>query len=163
MASCKLVNRLYDAIPVPVVRDLLLRTHIEKCARCQAALLSREEAMALFVKPRDVGGAEEIWQRVGGTAKNAAGRAGTGTETRMRGPLWWQWAAGAATLIVAVAVGFWLLDNVERSGPGLSAGTAPTPAGFEIKYVNVGGEPAQAFIYQPQGSETVFVWASKTP
>ena len=162
MASCKLVSFFYDAIPSRRFRDLLLRSHVEKCVRCQAALLSREEAKALFVKPEDVGGTEETWRTISEAAKGATPPAGAHAAPRGRGPAWWQWAAGAATLIVVAAVGFWLLDNIGRTGPGPLASTPP-PDRFEIKYVNIGGEPAQAFIYQPQGSETIFVWASKTP
>jgi hypothetical protein len=34
---------------------------------------------------------------------------------------------------------------------------------FEIMYVKVGGEPAQTFVYQAQGTDTVFVWAQRSP
>jgi hypothetical protein len=34
---------------------------------------------------------------------------------------------------------------------------------FEINYINVGGAPAQAFIYRPQGSDMIVVWAEKIP
>jgi hypothetical protein len=38
------------------------------------------------------------------------------------------------------------------------------PAGrFEINYINVDGAPAQAYIYQPQGSDMIIVWAGKNP
>lgn len=159
MASCKLVNFLYDAIPIRAVRDYLLRSHIEACACCQAALLSRDEARALFVSSEDVGGAEEIWRKLSGAVQGAAVPTRAQVAPRGRG-LWWQWAAGAASLIAVAAVSFWLLDNVQGPGSG-SPGAVPA-GGFEIKYVNIGGEPAQTFIYQPQGSETIFVWASKT-
>lgn len=162
MASCKLVNFLYDAIPVRIVRDHLLRSHIEGCARCQAALLSREEARALFVKPEDAGVTEETWRKVSEAESGAAGSAGAHIDRRGRWMLRWQWAAGAVVLIVAAVAGFWLLDGIGRTGPGPLASTPPADR-FEIKYVNIGGEPAQTFIYQPQGSETIFVWASKTP
>jgi hypothetical protein len=57
--------------------------------------------------------------------------------------------------------GFWLLREIGRQGfdPGL-VGAAGR---FQIDYVNVGGAPAQTFVYQPQGTDTVFVWAIKNP
>ncbi len=162
MASCKLVNFLYDAIPVRIVRDYLLRSHIEGCARCQAALLSRDEAKALFVSPADAGGTEEIWRRLSQAGERVTGRAEEAAVPRGPRSMRWQWAAGAAATIALAAVSFWLLENIQGPGTG-SPGAAPARDGFEIKYVNIGGEPAQTFIYQPQGSETIFVWASKTP
>jgi hypothetical protein len=163
MVSCKLVNRLYGAIPLRTVRALLLRSHIEKCERCQAALLSREEAKALFVQPEGVGITEETWRKVSEASSGAAGLPGAQVDHRRRRLMWWQWAAGAATLIAVAAVGFWLLDFVRGPGPGPTPATVAAASGFEIKYVNIGGEPAQTFIYQPQGSEMIFIWASKTP
>ncbi len=156
MASCKIVDFLYAAVPARFVRDLLIRTHIEKCARCQARLVSRPEAGALFVRPEDFGVPDGLWQKVEGRAGHVL------TVPGRRAP-WarWEWAAGAATLLVVAAAGFWLLRNVESGA--VRADFAPPADRFEINYVNVGGAPAQTFVYQPQGSDTVFVWVGKTP
>jgi hypothetical protein len=62
---------------------------------------------------------------------------------------------------VVALTGFWLLREIDR--PGFNAGAVPAADRFEIDYVNVGGAPAQPFVYQPQGTDTVFVWASRTP
>jgi hypothetical protein len=63
-------------------------------------------------------------------------------------------------LVVALA-GLWLMR--ESAGPGSEAGAGAPPERFEIAYVRIGGQPAQTFVYQPQGTDTVFVWAQKTP
>jgi hypothetical protein len=151
-----LVNVLYDAIPLRTVRNFLIRTHMERCERCLARLISRSEVAALLVKPGDLGALETLGQKI----DRRAGHALRCPETRPF-RLHWEWAAGAATFLVLVAASLWLLRGV-RNG-GLRADLAPPAERFEIGFINVGGAPAQAFVYQLQGSDIVFVWAGKNP
>jgi len=73
----------------------------------------------------------------------------------------WRWATAAATAAVVAVTGFWLLREIDR--PGFGPGLVGAADRFQIDYVNVGGAPAQAFVFQPQGTDTVFVWAIKNP
>jgi hypothetical protein len=66
-----------------------------------------------------------------------------------------------STAAVVAVTGFWLLRQVER--PGFRPGDVGPADRFQIDYVNVGGAPAQTFVYQPQGTDTVFIWATKNP
>jgi hypothetical protein len=156
MASCKIVDVLYAAIPLSAVRDFLIRRHIEKCGRCQARLISRPEAEALFVKPSDMGPSGDLWRRI----EPRVGRPVPAPATMPAGPRW-EWAAALATALFFAAAGFWLLRGV-RSERVIVELVRPADR-FEINYINVGGAPAQAFIYQPQGSDMIIVWAEKTP
>jgi hypothetical protein len=154
MASCKVVNILYRALPLQPVRDLLIRTHMEKCECCQARLVSRREAEALLVKPGDAGPAEALWEMIERRAVQAVR-----VPEKKAAWLSWEWAAGAAALLLVAAASFWLLRGVETGA--VRADLTRPPERFEIDYINVGGAPAQAFVYQPRGSEMVFVWAGK--
>ncbi len=158
MPCCKTVDRLYAALPLRPFRDWLIRAHMERCPRCQAGLLSREEAKDLLVGPDQVGGADALWRRISGEAGRVAAVPGPAPA---RGILAWRWASAAAMAAVIALTGFWLLREVER--PGFDANAIAPAERFQIDYVNVGGEPARTFVYQPQGTDTVFVWASKTP
>jgi len=153
MDFCRIADRLYDALPVRPLRDWLIRGHVEKCPRCQARLLSRDEAKSLLVGPAEAGSPEALWRRIAG----AAGRAAAVPGTRPAGaPLIWRWAPVTAMAAAVALTGFWLLREIDRPG------AAPADR-FQIDYVKVGGVPAQTFVYQPQGTDTVFVWASRTP
>ena len=154
MDSCRIVETLYRAVPLGIVRDLLIRGHMERCGRCQARLASRDEAEALLVRPRDGEAVDRLWRRI----VSRAGRLAPVPAKRPAG-LRWEWAVGAAGLLLVAAASFWLLRGVESGG--MRAGDVRPASGFEIHYVNVGGAPAQAFVYQPQGSDTVFVWAGR--
>ena len=78
------------------------------------------------------------------------------------GRLAWRWASVAATAVVVTLAGL-LASPRGRTGRASTRGPIAPADRFEIDYVNVGGEPAQTFVYQPQGTDTVFVWAQKTP
>ncbi|MGA2363030.1 MAG: hypothetical protein ABSG73_11295 [Candidatus Aminicenantales bacterium] len=156
MVSCKIVDVLYGAVPSRLFRNFLIRTHVERCGRCQARLVSRTEAEALFVKSGDVRTVEELWSRI---------EPRTGPDTavpeKKRARLRCEWAAGAATLLLAAAASFWLLRGVQTES--VRADSARPADRFEISYINVGGAPAQAYIYQPKGLDMIIVWAGKNP
>jgi hypothetical protein len=157
MDFCSMVDRLYRAVPLRRFRDWLIRAHLEGCPRCQARLLSRDEARSLLVGPEDVGPADALWQRISRLAEPAC----TVRRPAPRKPGWvWRWAAAAAMTAAVAVTGFWVLRQVERPEAGVLVAEVQR---FEIDYVNVGGEPARTFVYQPQGTDTVFVWASRTP
>jgi hypothetical protein len=156
MVSCKIVNAFYAAVPVRLFRDYLIRTHFDKCAGCQARLVSRHEAEALFVRPEDVGGVADIWGKIDLRAVPEAAAPG-----RRPIGLRWELLAGAATLLVLAAASLWLLRGVETVA--VRADYARPADRFEINYINVGGAPAQAYIYQPAGSDMIIVWANKNP
>jgi hypothetical protein len=158
MAFCKMVDTVYSAIPLGWLRDLLIRKHMESCPRCQGRLASRAEVKRLFVAPEEVGTTEDLWRRV--SARALAADAAARRRSAPAGAAW-RWAAAAAAAAVIAVTGFWLLREVQR--PGFETAAVRPADRFEIEYVNVGGAPAQAFVYQPQGSDTVFVWAARNP
>ena len=158
MAFCKMVDFIYAALPLRPLRALLIRVHMESCPHCQSRLLSRPEAGKLFVASDQIGNTESLWQRI-------SVRTGSGTPVLEAPPIpagaGWRWATAAATAAVVVVTGFWLLRQVER--PGFRPGDVGPADRFQIDYVNVGGAPAQTYVYRPQGTDTVFVWAIKNP
>lgn len=158
MAYCRMVDFIYAVLPFRPLRAFLIRSHMESCPRCQSRLLSLAEAGRLFVRSDRVGMPADLWGRISSHAERAnpvpeasSSPAGVG----------WRWAAAAATALVVAVTGFWLLREIGR--PGFGPGSAGAGDRFQIDYVNVGGTPAQTFIFQPQGSDTVFVWAMKNP
>jgi hypothetical protein len=156
MLSCKIVNVLYSAVPSRLFRDVLIRAHMERCGDCQAQLVSKNEAEALFVKPGDVGAAGDLWRKI---------ERRTGQELSVPGKrpasLRWEWAAGTAAVLFVAAASFWLLRGIQEKT--VRADYVRPADRFEINYINVGGTPAQAYIYQPKGSDMIIVWAEKNP
>jgi len=145
-------------VPLRPFRDLLIRTHVEKCARCQARLASRSEAEALFVKPADLGTTEELGRKFALRAgKERPGAAAKSAPFPRR----WEWAAGAAALLLTAAASFWLLRGLGPEGRG--PGFVEPADRFEINHISVGGAPAQAYVYRPQDSDMIIVWAEKSP
>mgnify|MGYP001079677661 FL=1 len=158
MDFCRIADRLYAAVPLRPFRDWLIRAHMERCPACQERLLSREEARGLLVSKEALGAPGDLWRRI---AAGEASRTAAAEARPARGVPAWRWASAAAMAAVVALTGFWLLRQTGRPGFELAA-VAPTDR-FEIAYVNVGGAPAQTFVYQPQGTDTVLVWATRNP
>jgi hypothetical protein len=153
-----MVDVLYAVLPLRPIRAFLIRSHMENCPSCQARLLSRAEAGKLFVASDRVGMPEALWERI-------SPQEGRGTSVPEAPPVpagtGWRWVAAVGAAAVVAVTGFWLLREVEK--PGFGPGFVGAADRFQIDYVNVGGAPAQTFVYQPQGTDTVFVWATKNP
>ena len=158
MAFCRIVDLIYVVLPLRPLRAFLIRSHMDSCPRCQSHLLSRAEAGRLFVSSDRVEMPADLWGRISSQAERATAVPEAPPAPAAAG---WRWATAAATAAVVAVTGFWLLREIDRQGfdPGL-VGAADR---FQIDYVNVGGAPAQTFVYQPQGTDTVFVWAIKNP
>jgi hypothetical protein len=129
---------------------------MEGCERCQARLVSRSEAEALFVKPGDVVASRDLWPEI----ERRTGQESGGPRKKPTGP-GWEWAAGAAVVLFMAAASLWLLRGIRNET--VRVGDARPADRFEINYINVGGVPAQAYIYRPNGSDMIIVWAEKIP
>lgn len=159
MLRCKTVGFLFDALPIGVWRAFLIRRHVDACPECQKKLLSLEESRALLVGPIDSDECSGLKLRLRSLTANAAADrvpAGHGQSAKFL-----RWAPSAAMLLVLAVTGFWLLLDRSREIP-ISERTRPTDR-FELDYIRVDGQPAGAYIYQPQGAEIIIVWAEKVP
>lgn len=159
MSPCKTVELLYSLIPLKAWRGFLLSRHMESCPHCQAALVSRQEAGSLLLQEKGAAPSGALWTKVesalleetrGEGSKVQAGR----PDFRLR----WGWAVATASL-GAVLLGFLFLRDFRTGRVSADA----VPARFELDYVRVGGQPANAVVYQPQGSDMIIVWAGKNP
>jgi hypothetical protein len=153
MVSCKLAEFFYGLVPLAGFRNFLLRVHMEGCPFCEKSLVSRDQARTLFVGPEGLETDPDLWTRI--RARSADERTGPrGRRLRL------EWATGAAGVLVLAVAGFWLLRNVGPNGAG--SGSGPIVDRFEIESINVGGAPAQAYVYQPGDTDMIFVWAEKS-
>jgi len=156
MFRCKMVEFFFTLVPSRHWRSFLIGFHIEKCPRCQSRLVSRQEAGALFVKGGDLSGVDKLWPAVCGEL----GKEGKAVPPARTRPGWkWGWAFGAAAVLAAVA-GLWLLRDSRT--PDLPLSNLTGADRFELEYVRIGGETAETYVYQPQNSDMVLVWAGKS-
>ena len=160
MSHCKTVEIFYALVPVKPWRGLLIRRHIEKCPRCLAGLASREAVGSLLVRETGVNIGRSLWTEVEAALVGESG----GERMKDRAvelPVMRRWGWAVATAFLAVLIsGFLLLKDFRPEG---TASAAAVPARFELDYVRVGGQPANAVVYQPQGSDIIIVWAGKNP
>ena len=157
MRHSKTVEFLYAVVPLALWRGFLIRRHIEKCPDCQALLASREEAGRLLVREDGVAVGRGLWAGVeafiageSGREKSKAGILQIPSVSR------WGWAVATAFLGVLL-ISFFFLKNFRPERVSADS----VRAGFELEYIRVGGQPANAMIYQPQGSDMIIVWATK--
>jgi hypothetical protein len=155
MSSCKVVSFLYSLVPERLWRAFLIRVHFERCPHCQKKLASAAEARSLFVQEADIRPVHPLW---GDIARSLAARDDEPAERSgsLFGRRLWRWAA--AGIVLVLLAGYWAWKGFRPDGRS----PMPTaPVRFELEYVRVGGQPADAYVYQPQGSDLIIVWAGK--
>jgi hypothetical protein len=139
------------------MRDFVIRRHMENCPRCQERLVNMAQAQSLFVKSREVDVGPDLWTKVQADIETKKPVSRPRRDIRF---FRWEWVLGAAGILFMAAVGFWFQARVMETGPAQS--TARTTDSFEIEYINVGGVPAEPYVYQPGDSDMIFVWAEKS-
>lgn len=154
MFPCKMIDFLFKAFPLRIWQDFLIRRHIHKCPLCQAQLASAEEAKPFLIQESEVGRTEHLWPEIKQRLNEKRGKEHIIDRPQFR----WAWTAGIAALIVAAVLGFWIYSALV---PTRAPAGEDLTDGFQIKYIRVENKPAHAYIYWPQGTEMVIVWAEK--
>jgi len=159
MWHSKIINFCFWILPFNSWKDFLLGRHIEKCPSCLKSLASQEEARSILIQAEEVQNLEVLWLDFLGKLKKEKEK----KVIRQRKPglkLKWQWAAGLATVLLAVAINFWFfqgnkLEKIQEAGEIIEHES------FELYYVKIESEPARTFVFQPHDSKVIIVWAEK--
>ena len=149
MWRCRMVDLLIRVLPVKAWQDLLIRRHVTGCAACTGKLAAREEALAVLVQERDLVSVKAFWPAISHRL-----RPGEAEKARAPSPTW-RWVAVAAGLLAAVGAGLWL-----HRGP-VGNDSADLNRKLQIDYIRIGGEPARAYVFQPQDVNMTLVWVEK--
>ena len=157
MFRCKVINFLIKAFPLKAWQDFLIRRHIQKCPACQARLADDEEVRSFLIQENEV----ESTERLGFAVKaRLSEKSGEKRIVRLPRPRMRRaWTAGMAASVAASVLGFWLYTVLT---PVKVPGDEDLKESFQINYIRVENKPAHAYIYWPQGTEMVIVWAEKT-
>ncbi len=152
MIRCKLIDFLFTVLPLKRWQGFLIRRHIQKCPDCLSRLADVEDVKPLFIQENELEDLEGMWPAVKARIDEAREEVGV--------TLWqrWKWGIAAAALFAAVTVLIWLFSPFS---PGRGPLEEPLAGQFQIDYIEIENEPAQAYIYHPQDSNTYFVWVEK--
>ncbi len=149
MWRCRMVDLLIRVLPVKAWQDLLIRRHVTGCAACTGKLAAREEALAVLVQERDLVSVKDFWPAISHRL-----RPGEVEKAQAPSPTW-RWVAVAAGLLAAVGASLWL-----HRGP-VGNDSADLSRKLQIDYIRIGGEPARAYVFQPQDVNMTLVWVEK--
>jgi hypothetical protein len=117
-------------------------------------LVELEEAQTLFIREKPVEEGTNLWPKIQVGLCQA--------EEKRFFPRYvarWKWALGAACLTFVLLAGYWI---AQRPGGSESVIPSLTEEQFQINYIRVEEKPAGAYVYQPQDSEIIFVWAERS-
>jgi hypothetical protein len=152
MFRCKFIDFLFTVFPIKSWQGFLIRRHIQKCPSCLSRLAGVGDVKPLLIQESKLEDMESVWPAI--KARIDEGR----EEMRVSLQLGWKWVYAAAFLFIAVALLIWFFSPFS---PGKGPSEEPLAGQFRIDYVEIENEPAQAYIYHPQDSNTYFVWVEK--
>jgi len=152
MSRCKIIWYAFAFGPLKIWQDFLIRVHIERCPDCQKKLISREAVQGITIQESQCVDADSLWngfeQKVKKTNKN---------ERQVFGPRR-RWTYGMVVLLVFLATAIWFIVLPQLRKTRIEE---RINGHFRINYIRIENKPAQAYVYQPQGSQMIIVWAQK--
>lgn len=126
-----------------------VRQHLERCRKCREGLANLDEARMATVSSEELGQEMDFWP----VFLRRIGRSEPPRKARPR--LAWRWALGAAGFAAAAAAaGLWLFRPATGNDPA-------SGVKLRIQSVTMYGQPAQAYIFQTQDTDSTFVWVEK--
>lgn len=152
MYRCKIIDFLFTFIPIKHWQGFLIRRHIQKCPECQRKLADVEEVRSLVIQESELEGMEGLWPAVKAKLSEDRGEATIHLWRR------WKWMYASVFLAVMLAGLIWLTFVFI---PGKGPSEEPLAGQFQIEYIEIENEPAQAYVFRPHDSNTFFVWVEK--
>jgi hypothetical protein len=154
MLHSRIIDLVYAILPAKLCKNHVIGRHVDHCPACQAKLAQKEEVRSLFVQADEVSGLDYMWPAI--QQKLDKSKVKEGTVQFFAKPAK-QWAATAAALMLVALVGFWLFRNYKPKGIPITE----EAQGFKLDYLKIENQPARIFLFQPQDSNIVIVWAEK--
>lgn len=150
MWQCKIINFLFKAVPIKILQDFLIQSHIQTCSACQTKLANREEAQSLLISQEELTKSKDFWPDVRLALQDKQ------IPTKPVFDYRWGWAAIATLTIASIIAGIWFsLTPTLQKSPELTQK-------FHINSIEIGNKPAQAFYFKTQEENIFFVWAEKS-
>ncbi len=154
MFCCQIIKFLFSFIPFKALKGYLVSHHMENCPSCQKELVGREEARSFLIELNEVKEPRSFWPAVQGRIEAAEGKEAVRQPFLRPG---WRWAVAAASFLVVVMVAVLIYKTFTPSRIQQKELTKT----FQINYLKIENEPAQAFIFQPKDSDLIIIWAEK--
>ena len=152
MFKCKLINILFYIFPLKIWQDFLIRSHFEHCCSCQQKIASKEEVKTILAGESQTDSPDRFWLKI------KLRLAQPEMKAKFAFRPWLKWAAATALMAAAVISFLWIysLKTPAKNASGQNQGKR-----FQINYLKVENKPACVFIYKPQDSAMIIVWAEK--
>jgi hypothetical protein len=147
MSHLRGIRILVRILPFRSPWSARLRRHLEHCQRCQAGMISLDEASAATIPQQRIKEGKDFWPELVHSLKRAKSLKPSGPRLRRR------WALAAAGFI-AVAIGLFLLKPGEKDD-------LASAIKLRIQSIKIYDQPAQAFIFEIPDANRTFVWVEK--
>jgi hypothetical protein len=152
MSRCKIFEFAFALLPLTKWQDFLLRMHMEKCPKCQETLITQEGVQKITIQETQCGDSDSLWDGFEDKVREAKS-----AEQQVLSPrLGWTYGIAVVFMIGAAALWFVLSPQFRKTRIEESLN-----GHFKINYVRIENEPAQAYLFQPQDSHMIIVWAQK--
>lgn len=152
MSRCKFFEYAFFLVPLKKWQDLLIRVHMGTCPECQKSLVNREIVQGITAQEIHYGSAESFWDGFEHKVREAKRSQKNATLPRLR----WAYGVTVVVLFAAAAIWFALAPQIRKARIEASLNEH-----FCINYIRIEDKPAQAYIFKPQDSQMIIVWAQK--
>jgi len=152
MLRCRITAFLVSALPIRPLQGLMIRVHADRCPNCRDGLAGRDEVRRLLVQQREGGEPSLLWAAL---EPRLSGRAAA------RSLPFWRRHPLASSAASALAVLAALILVFKPSFRAAKTADLSILNVFQIRSISIDDQPADAYLFCPQDSDMIIVWAEK--
>jgi len=152
MFRCKIFGYAFSLVPVKKWQDFLIRSHMERCLNCQKTLISIKDVQGITIQESQCWDSDSLWNDFEEKVREV--KSDNQHVLRPR----WNWAYGVALLLLLGVATIWFVLSPQFRKTQIEESLS---GHFRINYMRIENEPAQAYLFQPQDSHMIIVWAQK--
>lgn len=152
MRKTRWIEILIGMMPIKLVQDYLIRRFLMTDETYQRKLAGLEEVRGVLIDSGELMDMISLWPKVRNELRS-------GIETRSPGiRAGWKWALQGLGLCLVLVLGIWI---IRHSQPERTPAAASSPGNFQIQSIRLENKPATTFLFQPNDSKFIMVWAEK--
>jgi hypothetical protein len=147
MGKCRLYEILFSIFPLKSWQDFIIRHHFDVCPSCQKRPALVEEVRSALLSEEEMQNRKDFWPEFAQAFEES--------KKKLVRPPHWRLIYGTVALTAVIIAGAWFVfvTKPER--------VSDLHDRFKINYIRIEDKPARAYLFQPQDSNMIFVWAEK--
>jgi len=152
MQKTKLVEFLVWVLPIKSIQDYLIRRYLLTDEVYSRKIAGLDEVRGILMDSGELKEIPSLWPKVRNELRSYREPRSSGMRSGLR------WAIQGLGLCLVLVLGIWMIRHPQSE----RSSTAEAHTGsFQVQSIRLENKPATAFLFRPNDSKFIMVWAEK--